>query len=369
MALIDTPDQTALGTAVRRLVETHSPLNQVRQVMDSDASFDPQLWHRLVELGLPGITIPEEYGGAGGSLADLAVALRELGRGLVPSPLVASSLLAAHTLLHLDDEPTKKELLPQIAAGDLTAALAVSEADSSGWIGSQPSTTAVDRDGAVALDGTKRAVLNGADAEVLLVHATQDGRNGIFLVRAGAPGLVVTKEDNLDRTTATATVTFTKTPAVRVSGAADAALSRVADLASTAIACAQAAAMRRTVDTTSEYAKTRYSFGQPIGSYQGVKHKLADSYTDWCLVDAAARRAVEAIDADEPYAGRYAAAARLLSSPAYIKAAKQMMMLHGGIGFTWEHDAHLFYKNAVSGSVLLGDPAFQRRRLADLLAV
>ncbi|MFD2422641.1 acyl-CoA dehydrogenase family protein [Amycolatopsis pigmentata] len=369
MGLTDTAEQAALAATVRQLVSTHSPMRRVRQVLDGDTAFDPDLWRRLADLGLPGITIPEAYGGAGGSLADLAPALRELGRGLVPSPLVGSGVLAAHALLSLDEEPLKKKLLPQIATGELLGTLAVSEPGSDGWTDRRPSTTAAGRPEGTVLNGTKHAVLNAAQTDLFLVHAHDGERNGIFLVRHDAPGIVVTPEPKLDRTTATGTISFNRTPAERVSGDADAALDRVTDLAGIALACMQSAAMKKALDLTADYAKVRYSFGQPIGSYQGVKHKLADIYTDWCLVDAATRRAVEAADSGEPDASACAAAARLLASPAYVKAARQMMMLHGGIGFTWEHDAHLFYKNAVSDSILLGDPGFQRRRLARLLAV
>ena len=354
MGLTDTAEQAALAAAVRQLVSTHSPMRRVRQVL---GGFDPDLWRRLADLGLPGITIPEAYGGAGGSFADLAPALRELGRGLVPSPLVGS-VLAAHTLLALDDEPLKHQLLPRIATGELVGTPAISP-------DRRPATTAVETPQGTVLVGTQHAVLNATQADLFLVHA----RDGIHLVFRDAPGIALTPEPNLDGTQATGTISFTRTPAVRVSGDAGAALDRIADLAAIALACLQSAAMKRAIELTADYAKTRYSFGQAIGSYQGVKHKLADSYTDWCLVDAATRRAVEAADSGEPEASACAAAARLLASPAYVKAARQMMTLHGGIGFTWDHDAHLFYKNAVSDSILFGDPGFQRRRLARLLAV
>ena len=356
MALIDTPDQAALGKAVRQLVTAHSPMTRVREIMAAEASYDAGVWRRLVDLGLPGITVPEDLGGSGGSVADLAVALRELGRGLVPSPLVAC-VLAAQALLVLGDEPVSKELLPQIAGGELLATVALGAA-----VPEAPQQV-TEQGGTVT--GVLRGVLHGADADVLLVPAG----DGLLLVRAGAPGLTVTPQAGLDATTAIATVKLVRTPATRLAGDATAALSRTTDLAHVAVACAQSAAMRHALDVTADYAKVRYSFGQPIGAYQGVKHKLADVYTDWCLVDAATRRAVEALDGDEPGASAAAAAARVLSGPAYVNAARQMMMLHGGIGFTWEHDAHLYYKNAVSSSVLLGGRGAQLDRLADLLDV
>jgi len=352
MSLVDTADQRALAAAVRSLVTDHSPMSAVRRVVEDGLGFDPAVWSRLAELGVAGLTLPEEHGGSGGSQGDLAAVLRELGYGLVPSPLLSSSVLAANVLLLLDDEPVKKELLPQLAAGEVVATLA------------GPGDVRATDDG--VLDGAAHAVLHGGHADVLLIPVRP---GGVHLVRAGAPGLTVTPEPGLDGTLPTATVAFRQTPAALVAGDADVALARVADLANVAVAAWQSGALRRALEVTTGFAKNRYSFGLPIGSYQGVKHKLADVYTDWCLVDAATRRAVEALDGGEPDASACAAASRLLAGPAYVNGAKRMMTLHGGIGFTWEHDAHLFYKNAVTTSVLLGGLPEQRSRLADLLGL
>jgi alkylation response protein AidB-like acyl-CoA dehydrogenase len=154
-----------------------------------------------------------------------------------------------------------------------------------------------------------------------------------------------------------------------VAGDCVAVLDHVADLANLAVASEQAGAIRACIDMTASYAKARYSFGNPIGAYQGVKHRLADMYTDWALADAAVRKAAEASARGSASLPAAAAAARVLSSPAYVNAAKYTMLLHGGIGFTWEHDAHLYYRNAATSNVLLGGPGYQRSRLADKLGV
>ena len=215
------------------------------------------------------------------------------------------------------------------------------------------------------MTGTKTAVLNAADADVLLVTTT----SGVFLVERDAPGLTVTPADALDLTRGIATVTLDKTPGRLLAGDAAAALDRVIDLANLALASEQAAATKACLDMTTEYAKIRYSFGQPIGIYQGVKHPLADIYTDWALTDAAIRKASESLAEGSPTASLDAAVARHLASSGYIEAAKQTMLLHGGIGFTWEHDAHLYYRSAITGNVLLGGPAAQQDRIAAKLAV
>ncbi|MER6979743.1 acyl-CoA dehydrogenase family protein, partial [Streptomyces carpinensis] len=299
MSLIFTDDQKSLAQTVRRFVAQRTPLPKVREVIGSDQAYDPEVWAQLAgELGLAGLNIPEEYGGAGATQADLSAALRELGAGLVPSPLLAC-LLAAGTLLALDDETVRQELLPQIAEGGLVATLAVSEPGDRRWIPAQPVTSAAHPDGRITLSGMKAAVLNGAEADVLLVQARGPQGTRIYLVQRSAAGLTITRDEVVDPTRSSATVTFDSTPARLVAGDAAAALDHVADLANLAIAAEQSGAMLACLTMTNEYARIRYAFGQPIGAYQGVKHKLADMYNLWALSDAALREAARAAD-EEP---------------------------------------------------------------------
>ncbi|WP_134324886.1 acyl-CoA dehydrogenase family protein [Cumulibacter soli] len=361
MTLIDNSDQQALAETIQKLIADRSPLSKVREVALSDDPYDADVWRRISDLGVPGLAIPEEFGGAGGTWADLLVALRELGTGLVPSPLFASSVLAAGALLASDDAEAKSQWLPKIAEGAAIGALAISETGDATW-GSRPSSVTAN-DG--KLSGTKVAVLNGAQADVLVVQAS----DGLYLVEAGAAGVTVTTEESLDLTRSIATVVLDGAEGRKLAGDADAILDRVTDLANVALAAEQSGAITSCINITTEYANIRYSFGLPIGAYQGVKHKLADAYTEWSLVDASVRSASQALTTESDETPVAAAAARVLSSPAYVRAAKNMMLLHGGIGFTWEHDAHLFYRNAVTGNVLLGGPLFQQDRLADKLGV
>jgi alkylation response protein AidB-like acyl-CoA dehydrogenase len=372
MALIDNEDQRALAATVRRFVAERTPLAAVRATAFSGQAYDPSVWRGLTtDLGLSSLAIPVEYGGDGGTRADLAVALRELGAGLVPSPLLASAVMAAGTLLALDDAEAKKAWLAPIAAGDVIGTLATSEPGSRSWIPPFPATTATTATGAAgtfALTGTKTAVLNAADADILLVQAMSPDGPGVYLVSRDAAGVSVTPAACLDPTRGVATVTFDQSPAVPLAGDAVAALDHVADLVNIAVAAEQVGALRACIDLTAGYARTRYSFGHPIGAYQGVKHRLADMYTDWALADAALRKATEeGTEGGSAERSAAATAARVLSSPAYVNAAKYTMLLHGGIGFTWEHDAHLYYKNAVTSNVLFGAPEYQQLRLADKL--
>ncbi len=362
MTLILTDEEQALADSVRRFVAERSPLTSLRQLISSGEPFDAGVWKQMTaQLGLAGLAIPEEYGGAGAGLSALSVALVELGAGLVASPLLGSAVLAAGTLLRLDDEDAKRELLPGIAAGELMATLALAGGRSKAVLvgdGSEP-----------ALSGTVSPVLNGTEADVLLVPADSGSGTVLYLVRAEAPGLTRTRLAAADHSRSLARIRLNATPARALAGDAAAALSAAADLANLALASESAGAMRACLDMTSGYAKIRVAFGQPIGAFQAVKHRLADMQKNWELGYAAVRDAARAGD-EEP--GRFSVAAsvaRVLLAEAYFDAVVDTVQLHGGIGFTWEHDAHLYYKNGLSNKVLFGTPGEQLDRLADSLGI
>jgi alkylation response protein AidB-like acyl-CoA dehydrogenase len=356
MALILNDDERALAESVRRFVADRSPLTKLRELMESGAAFDADLWKQMsAQLGLAGLIIPEAHDGAEAGYSALSVALTELGANLVASPLVASAL-AAGTLLHLGDEAAQADLLPGLASGELIGSLAALTADG-----------AVTATGD-ALTGEVAPVLNGAQAGVLLVPAVRDGAPVIFAVESGAAGLSVTPLPSTDPSRALAAVRLDGTPGRALAGDAAAALAFAAALADLALASEQLGATKACLEMTTDYAQIRIAFGRPIGAFQGVKHKLADMATGWELAHALVRDAARAADerpADFPTA---AAAARVLTSAPYFEAASATVRLHGGIGFTWEHDAHLYYKNAMAGEVLFGTPDEQLDRLAAALA-
>jgi alkylation response protein AidB-like acyl-CoA dehydrogenase len=359
MSLILTADEESLRDSVRRFVAERSPLSAIRELAAAGEPYDAGVWKQLsAQLGLAGLAIPEEYGGAGAGHAAMAVALQELGAGLVPSPLLASAVLAAGTLLALDDMAARATVLAGIASGEVIATVALS------------GTARAEHDAAAArLTGELTPVLNGAQADVLLIPA--DGPDGLrlYLVEAGADGLTRTPLAAVDPTRALARITLAGTPARALAGDAMVALRRAGDLASLGLAAEQCGAMASCLAMTTEYAKLRVAFGQPIGAFQGVKHRLADMETAWELGHATLRAAARSADEDAASFPADAAAARVMISGPYFDAAENTILLHGGIGFTWEHDAHFFYKNALSGKVLLGGPAAQLDRLAAALGM
>jgi alkylation response protein AidB-like acyl-CoA dehydrogenase len=359
MALILTDDEEQFRDSVRRVVVERSPLSKLRELMSSGQPYDADVWKQLSELGLPGLVIPEEQGGAEAGYSVLSVALGELGAGLVASPLLAGTL-AAGALLRLGDEAAQARLLPGIASGELIVTLA------SGGTG----TARADGD---TLTGEISPVLNAAQAGVLLVPAidgpTTDGAATVlFEVDAAAPGVTITPLPALDHSRSLARVTLDGAPGRRLDGDAAAALGFAADLANLALASEQLGAMAACLLMTAEYAKIRIAFGRPIGSFQGVKHRLAELWTTWELAQAALRDAARAADERPADFPRAALVARLAVSASYVDAAVATVQLHGGIGFTWEHDAHLYQKNAMSQHALFGGTDEQLDRLTALLA-
>jgi alkylation response protein AidB-like acyl-CoA dehydrogenase len=354
MALILNEDEEQFRQSVRRFVTERSPLPKLRELMSSGQPFDADAWKQLSELGLTGLIIPAEHGGTEAGCSVLSVALGELGAGLVASPLLAGTL-AAGTLLRLDDQQARARLLPGIASGELIVTLAAG------------GTGTARADGAT-LTGEIAPVLNAAQADVLLIPAATGDGTELFEVAAGAPGLEVTPLPSLDHSRSLAQLRLDGAPGTRLAGDAAAALGFAADLANLAIASEQLGGMAACLAMTTEYAKIRAAFGRPIGAFQGVKHRLAELHTTWELAHAALRDAARAADdrpADFP---RAAAVARIAVSASYVDAAIATIQLHGGIGFTWEHDAHLYHKNAISQHALFGGPGEQLDRLAGLLA-
>jgi alkylation response protein AidB-like acyl-CoA dehydrogenase len=367
MSLILTDEEQSLRDSVRRFVTERSPLSAIRELIAAGEPYDPAVWKQLTaQLGLASLIIPEEYGGAAAGYSALSVALQELGAGLVPSPLLASAVLAAGALLALDDMAARAELLPGIASGELVATLAIT-----GVPGGAGGQVRASGDGAEAtLTGEVAPVLNGAQAAVLLVPAVSgDGDVAIYLVDAGASGLTRARLTAVDHTRALARIRLDDTPGRALAGNAAVALAAAADLANLALAAEQCGAMAACLTMTSEYAKLRVAFGQPIGAFQAVKHRLADMETAWELAHAALREAARTADEDPGSFPAAASVARVLTSGPYFTAAADTIQLHGGIGFTWEHDAHLYYKNALSGKVLLGGAGDQLDRLAATLGM
>ncbi|MFD9502979.1 acyl-CoA dehydrogenase family protein [Streptomyces sp. NPDC060035] len=380
MTLTHTKEHDELRSALRRLLADKSPSVAVRHWMESSEGYDPALWRQLAgQLGLMGIAVPEKYGGSGGAAVELGVVLEELGRSLLPSPYFATVALAGQALTASGDAAAKARWLPGIAAGELTATVAVAE-ESGSWRIEDVATTATRIDGeSWTVSGTKMFVLDGDTVGLLLVVAVADTGPGLFAVRSGTPEVTRTRLDALDPTRRLARIDLDGAPAVRVGPGGDATeyLRTVLDLAVVALASEQVGGAQACLDAAVEYAKTRVQFGRPIGSFQAVKHACADMLL---AVEAARSAAHHAASVAAGETARKAAgepaelpAAAVLAAAycaeTYTHAAKQNIQIHGGIGYTWEHDAHLHLRRAKSSEQLLGAPAVHRAHLADLVGI
>ena len=371
------PEQDEFRLSLRRFLADKSPAAEVRRLMETDAGYDPQVWKLLADqLGLPGLAIPEEFGGSGATTVELGIAFEEMGRVLLCAPFFSTVGLAAQALLAAGDDRAKREYLPRIADGSLLATVAVTEEDGRWDLAAVRTSAVPDLDAAGAagsseepgvfrLDGTKMFVVDGHIAELLLVVARTGSGLGLFAVDACAEGVVRTSLPTLDLTRKLARVEFTRVPARLVSGVGDAtgALARALDLALVALTSEQVGGAQRCLDMAVDYAKVRMQFGRPIGSCQAIKHKCAEMLIEGESAKSAAYHAAGST-ADE--LGVAAAIAKAYCSEAYFHVAAETIQVHGGIGFTWEHDAHLFLKRAAADRLLI-DPAARRGRLlADL---
>jgi alkylation response protein AidB-like acyl-CoA dehydrogenase len=364
-------EQEQLRRTVRGFLERTSPEPETRRVMETESGYDPGVWRRMgAELGLQGLAIPEEYGGAGGGMVETGLVLEEMGRALLCAPYFASAVLATTVLVRCADEPLRKRLLPALAEARLIGTLALTE-DSGRWDRAGVTLSAQPHGGRWLLSGHKAFVLDGAAADfVLTVAAAPDGV-GVFHVEGNAPGLVRTTLPTLDPTRRQARLEYRDVAATRVQTDGDAwpLIAAVLDRAAAALAAEQAGVAGWALDTAVAYAKTRRQFGRAIGSFQAVKHLLADVLVEVESARAAAQFALLAADRDDPRFPEVASLAKAYCSDACLKATLDNVQVHGGIGFTWEHPAHLYLKRAKTSQLLFGDPAYHRELIAQRIGV
>ena len=372
-----------LRASVRDFLAAKSAEQQVRAAIETEPGYDEALWWQMAsQLSLPGLALPEEYSGDGFGFTELQVVLEEMGRALTPSPFLASAVLAAGAILAAGDEVAAKAYLPGIASGQTTAALAVAE--SAGlWSFGQLATTARpagdgsasdssasdssasdNKGGGWRLNGTKQFVLHGATAGLLVVAAHTGQGPAFFAVQPGQAGATLTRTAlrTLDLTRPMAALQFSDTPAMLIgaAGAAGPALDAVLDLAMTALAAEQAGAARACLEASAAYARERHQFGRAIGSFQAVKHKCADMLVKVELAQAAATEAARAAagDPDAAPLPQAAAVAHAVCSESLMFVAAENIQVHGGIGFTWEHPAHLYFRRAKASQLMFGGPGF-----------
>jgi alkylation response protein AidB-like acyl-CoA dehydrogenase len=362
--LAPTAEQEELRRTVRRFLAERSPEAEVRRVMATGSGVEPAVWSGLADLGVLGLLVPEQHGGSGHGMAELAVVLEEAGRALRPAPLLSSAVLVPAVLLAAGDDDAAARLLPGLADGTRRAALVVPR---------RPGDVVATGQGAQAqLSGRVALVLDGHTAEDLVVVVREGDATSLYLVDAGAPGVRATRAQTLDLTRPMATVELDAAPGALVGerGAAGAAVERALALGCVALACDAVGGGDAVLAAAVEYALQRRQFGRLIGSFQAVKHLCADVLCHLEPARAAAAYAARVADtADAAELAVASAVAKASCADAYVHAAGTSIQVHGGIGFTWEHPAHLYLKRAKTDQVLLGDAREQRARLARVLGL
>jgi alkylation response protein AidB-like acyl-CoA dehydrogenase len=362
-------DQEAIRETTRTFLEKTSTPSEVRRLMETETGFDPSVWRALAsDLGLVGLLIPERYGGAGLGFIELALVMQEMGRALLCTPYLSSAVLAPLALEQLGDDETRERLLPAIAAGGARAAVTLPAGPRELAAGDLHVRAKPDG-AAFRLHGRAQFVIDGASADVVLVLAGDDhARSRLFAVESGAGGLARTPLDTLDATRKQADLDFEGVEASAAGPpASPESLARVLAGAAVALAAEQAGGAERTLEDAVSYAQLRQQFGRPIGSFQAVKHKCADMLMAAESAKTAAWYAAWAMATGADGAVAASRVAKAICSEAFLSNAGENLQVHGGIGFTWECDAHLHLKRARSSWALFGAPPELRELTADAM--
>ncbi|HZR14750.1 MAG TPA: acyl-CoA dehydrogenase family protein [Acidimicrobiia bacterium] len=369
-------EQEELRQTVRRFLEDKSPSAEVRRLMETTEGYDEGVWKQMAqELGLQSLHLPEAYGGQGFTFVELAIVLEEMGRVLLCAPYFSTVVLAANAIMNVGTDEQQGTLLPGIASGETIATLAFTE-PSGKWDASGITMEArQDGDGYV-LDGTKMFVIDGHTADLVVVVARAAGTSGedgigFFTVDGDAAGLTRTPLATMDQTRKQAKLEFSgvKAQPLGAPGGGWAALSKTLDQAAVGLSNEMVGGAQKVLDMSVEYAKVRVQFGRPIGSFQAIKHKCADMLLEVESAKSAAYYSAWAAAEDNEELPVVASLAKAYCSDAYFHAAAENIQIHGGIGFTWEHDAHLYFKRAKSSEILLGDATYHRELLAQRIGI
>jgi alkylation response protein AidB-like acyl-CoA dehydrogenase len=362
-------DQQLFRDSIRDFLTACAPESSVRRLMGTEPGYDAALWSRMAtELGLQGLAIPERFGGSGFGPVEVGIALEEVGRALLCAPYLGTVALAVPLLLLSEDEAACRDYLPRIASGELVATVAIAE-PGGGWDADGVATRAGRTGHGWRLDGIKSYVLDGCAADVVLVLARTDSGMRVFAVDGTAAGLVRTRLTSLDTTRPLARLEFHGTPArpVGADGPGWQNIEAALQFATAGLAMEAVGGAQRCLDMTVDYVRIREQFGQPIGSFQAIKHRCADLLVGVESARAAAYHAVRAIanvshEADE--AALMASLAKAYCTDVYFATAAETIQLHGGIGFTWEHPAHLYFRRAKSSQLLFGDTTVHHELIA-----
>ena len=365
MNLTLTEEQQELARSTAAFLEKRAPESEVRRLMSGGGAVDPSVWDQMADqLGLQGLVVPEAFGGGGFGFSDFALVAEQTGAALLVGPLL-STVMAAAALMSSDGDELKSRYLPGLAAGERIGTLALAE-ETGRW--DEEAVTATARGGVDStITGTKMYVLDGQFADVFIVSARDGQGVGLFVVDRNAPGVMITPLETLDLTRAQAIVSFADTPARRRTGSG--VYDRTLATAGALLAAEQVGGAQRCLDMAVDYAKIRVQFGRPIGSFQAIKHKCADMLMMVESARSAAYHAAAVLDDAKESPLIAAALAQAYCSTSFTKVAAENIQIHGGIGFTWEHPAQLYYKRAKSTELIFGDPAWQRERLATLVGI
>jgi alkylation response protein AidB-like acyl-CoA dehydrogenase len=365
-----TDEQEQFRAAIRRFLQEKSPSTAVRRLMDTTEGYDPEIWRQLSEqLALPGIHIPEQYGGAGFGMVELCIVMEESGRALLCAPYFSTAVLATNAILNAGTEAQKSSLLPDLASGARLAALAVTEPNGQ-WDPRAIALVATPVADGFLLNGAKSYVVDGHVADLLVVAGRVRGTAGddglaLFTVRADASGVERRLLESMDATRKLARIDFHDAQAQLLGTLNDGAtpLVRTLDQAAIALANEMVGGAQTLLDAAVNYTKMRVQFGRTIGSFQAIKHKCADMLLDVELAKSAAYYAAQAAAADDPEWPALACLAKASASEIYLRIAVDCIQIHGGIGFTWDNDTHLWFKRAKSSEVFLGQPNYHRELL------
>ena len=369
-------EQDQLRDAVRKFLEAKSPETEVRRLMETTEGYDPAVWSQMAnELGLQSLHIPEAYGGQGFSWVELGIVLEEQGRALLCAPYFSTVVLAANAILNAGTEDQKAALLPGIASGETIATLAFTEPNGK-WDAAGITLEATPAGDGATLTGTKMFVLDGHIANLIVVAARAAGTTGehgisFYTVDGDAAGLTRTALATMDQTRKQAKLEFNAVQATLLgtAGAGWAALSKTLDQAAVGLCNEMVGGGQYVLDESVQYAKDRVQFGRPIGSFQAIKHKCADMLLEIESAKSAAYYASWAAAEDNDELPVVASLAKAYCSDAYFHATAENIQIHGGIGFTWEHDAHLYFKRAKSSEILFGDAPYHRELLAQRIGI
>jgi alkylation response protein AidB-like acyl-CoA dehydrogenase len=351
-----TESQEFLKNSARKFFAGECPSAEMRRLMETDAAYDAVLWSKLTDQGYTGIIYPEAYGGVGLGKVELMLLMEEAGRALLPGPFFSTVVLAGSVLDAVGTPEHKKKYLEPICKGEVRSTVAILEAGAS-WNPRDVQLSATNG----KLTGEKLFVSDAAVADFIIVVA----RNGVFVVDSKARGLKISPMSGMDLTRKLYVVEFNNTPAEELGSHLN--LPRALDIATAALAAELVGGMQRTLDITVEYAKTRKQFGKPIGVFQAVQHQCADMYLETESSRSAVYYAGWALEENAPDAATAVSIAKMYCSDAARTVGNRGIQVHGGMGFTWENDLHLYYRRAKASEAAFGDATFHRGRIASMV--